>query len=258
VRADAVLLDIDGVLVVAWDAIPGATDTLAWLREHDLPFRLITNTTTHTRAGLSETLGSAGLAVDPSEIVTAVTATASYLEVRHPGAAVFVLTDGDPGADLGDVRRVDAPEDADVLVVGGANEDFGYDVLNRMFRRLMDGAALVGMHRNLYWRTGAGWQLDSGAFLTGLERASGVEAAICGKPAAPFFEAATRVMDVAPTRAAMVGDDVVNDVNGAQALGIAGVLVRTGKFQPDDASKGPPDAVLDSIADLPGWLEGSA
>jgi HAD superfamily hydrolase (TIGR01458 family) len=254
VRADAVLLDIDGVLVVSWRAIPGAVDALAWLRERGVPFRLITNTTTQTRRGLAGLLGDAGLDVEPDRIVTAVTATATYLRRAHPDASVFLLTDGDPGEDLGDAHRVETPEDADVIVVGGACEDFTYPVVNRIFRRLMDGAALVGMHRNLYWRTVEGWELDAGAYLAGLEQAAGVTATICGKPAGPFFDAALEPLGVAAGRAVMLGDDVVNDVGGARAAGMIGILVRTGKFKPADLDRGAPDAVLDSVADLPAWL----
>ncbi len=52
----------------------------------------------------------------------------------------------------------------------------------------------------------------------------------------------------------MVGDDIVNDVLGAQAAGLTGVLVRTGKFEGTDLAKGAPDAVIDALEALPGWL----
>jgi ribonucleotide monophosphatase NagD (HAD superfamily) len=110
------------------------------------------------------------------------------------------------------------------------------------------------MHRNLYWRTNEGWELDGGAYVAGLEEAAGVEATICGKPSRKYFEAALAMLGVGAARAAMVGDDILNDVVAARAAGLTGVLVRTGKFQPSDLEKGEPDAVLDSIADLPGWL----
>ena len=254
-RVDGVLLDIDGVLAISWEPIPGSVDAIAWLRRRGVPFRLITNTTTQTRRGMADILRGAGFGVDASEIVTAVSATAAHLRAHHPGAAVFVLTDGDPGEDLADVRMVTAPEDADVIVIGGACEDFSYPIVNRIFGRLMDGVGLVGMHRNLYWRTSAGLELDGGAYIAGLEEATGVRAAICGKPAEPFFAAALGLLGVPAARAAMVGDDIVNDVVGAQAAGITGIQVRTGKFQEADLTKGTPDVVLDSLADLPGWLE---
>jgi HAD superfamily hydrolase (TIGR01458 family) len=255
--ADALLLDIDGVLTVSWEPLPGAVDAMAWIRRAAIPFRLITNTTTHTRRELARTLAGAGFDVAPDEIVTAVVATASYLRGAHAGARVFALTDGDPGEDLEDMELVDAPADAEVIVLGGACDAFTYAAMNAIFGRLMDGVPLVGMHRNLFWKTSAGWELDGGAYIAGLEEASGVTAAICGKPARAYFEAALEPLGVPAARAAMVGDDIVNDVIGAQAVGLTGVLVRTGKFRGPDVAEGTADVVLDALADVPRWLEGA-
>jgi HAD superfamily hydrolase (TIGR01458 family) len=252
---DGVLLDIDGVLAVSWDPLPGGIEALAWLHSHDVPFRLITNTTTKTRADLAETLRSAGFDVRDEEIVTAVVATAEYLRAHHDGDVVYVLSDGDATDDLRGIElgRVD---DADVIVLGGAYDGFTYPNLNRVFRQLMDKAVLIGMHRNLYWLTTEGLQLDAGAFISGLEEATGRRAVICGKPTKPYFESALAVLGVAAERAVMVGDDIVSDVQGAQEVGIRGALVKTGKFLPGDLEKvsGSPDFVLDTIADLPGIL----
>jgi len=254
-RFDGVLLDIDGVLAVSWEPLPGAIDTLAWLRRNDVPFRLITNTTTKTRGDLAQTLRDAGFDVHDEEVVTAVVATAGYLRSAHPGAPCFLLSDGDARGDLEGVELVDV-ERADVVVMGGACEDFTYATMNRIFRRLMEGAVLVGMHRNLYWRTAEGFELDGGAYIAGLEEATGRRAVICGKPTAPYFDAALAMLGVPRERAVMVGDDIVNDVHGAQVLGIRGALVKTGKYLPEDLAKVPeaPDHVLETIADLSGLL----
>jgi HAD superfamily hydrolase (TIGR01458 family) len=251
---DGVLLDIDGVLTVSWEPIPGSIDALALLRDRDIPFRLITNTTTHTRAALASTLRKAGFDVDANMIVTAVVATASYLRANHPGARVSVLSDGDAREDLEDVYVVDPGEEAEVVVIGGACDGFTYEAMNHIFRLLMKGAALVGMHRNMYWRTSEGLDLDGGAYIAGLEEATGVSATICGKPADTFFRSAVDMLGSPVSRTAMVGDDIVNDVLGAQAAGLFGVLVRTGKFLPADMTKGNPDVVLNSLADLPKLL----
>jgi HAD superfamily hydrolase (TIGR01458 family) len=253
---DALLLDIDGVLAVSWEPVPGSIDAMTWVRRAGIPFRLITNTTTHTRADLASVLGRAGFDVTSEEIVTAVSATASYLRSTYPGARVALLTDGDAREDLVGVGVVPLDDEPEVVVLGGACDAFSYSTVNRVFQRVMDGATLVGMHRNLYWRTSEGWQLDGGAYLTGLETAAGVSATICGKPAPAFFRAALEALDVGPDRALMVGDDVVNDIGGAQDAGIRAALVRTGKFQEADLSKGAPDLVLDSFGSLPEALEG--
>lgn len=254
-RIDAVLLDIDGVLVVSWEPLPGAIETIEWLRAREVPFRLITNTTTHTRADLARTLTGAGIAVAPEEVFTAVVATATYLRDAHPGARVFVLSDGDARADLQGIELVEG--DADVVVLGGAYDGFDYTTMNRVFRMLMDGADLVAMHRNLYWRTNEGWQLDGGAYVAALEEATGRPAVVCGKPASAYFASALEQVGLPAERTAMVGDDVVNDVQGAQAAGLTGVLVRTGKFRQEDLEGGAevePDVVIDSIAGVPELL----
>lgn len=255
---DGVLLDIDGVLAVSWEPLPGGIEALGWMRSNGVPFRLITNTTTKTRSDLADTLRGAGFDVADEEIVTAVVATAEYLRTHHAGRTCFVLSDGDATDDLEGIE-LSRVEDADVMVLGGAYDGFTYPTMNRVFRRLMDGAPLVGMHRNLYWMTSEGLQLDAGAFIGGLEEATGREAVICGKPTGPYFESALAMLGVPAERTVMVGDDIVNDVRGAQVLGIRGALVKTGKFLPGDLDKvsEPPDFVLETIAGLPDLVQGS-
>jgi HAD superfamily hydrolase (TIGR01458 family) len=257
VAIEALLVDIDGVLTLSWKPLPGATEALRRLRHQGIPIRLITNTTTKTRSDLAATLREVGFEVADDEIVTAVVATASYLHRSHPGARVFVLSDGDATADLDSVDLVDVDQ-ADVVVLGGASDDFTYVTMNRIFRRLMDGARLVGMHRNLFWKTAEGWELDGGAYIAGLEEAADVKATICGKPEEAYFSAALDALGVGADRAAMVGDDILNDVVGAKAAGLAGILVQTGKYRPGDEAKHgvEPDHVVDSIAAVPEILAG--
>jgi HAD superfamily hydrolase (TIGR01458 family) len=253
---DGLLLDIDGVLAISWEPLPGATETVSWLRDEGIPFRLVTNTTTLTRDDLTGTLRGAGFDVSPEEIITAVVSTAGYLGAHHPRARCFLLSDGNARGDLEGVELVEPGEPADVVVVGGASEDFTYANVNNAFRLLMEGAALVGMHRNLYWRTDEGLQLDGGAYIAGLEEAGGVKATICGKPTREYFESALGMLSLPAERVAMVGDDIENDVLGAQAAGMIGVLVRTGKFLPRDIERAPtpPDHVIESFASIPELL----
>jgi HAD superfamily hydrolase (TIGR01450 family) len=128
--------------------------------------------------------------------------------------------------------------------------------MNQVYARLRDDAHLIAMHRNTSWRTGGGLQLDSGAFLLGLEHAAGVQATVLGKPSEHFFATALQDLGVGPKEVLMVGDDIEADVLGAQAAGIRGVLVRTGKFTRRSlaAAGGTPDHVVESFADVPGLL----
>ncbi len=78
-----------------------------------------------------------------------------------------------------------------------------------------------------------------------------------GKPSPEYFAAALEAIDADPELAWMVGDDFDGDVVGAQRHGMRTVLVRTGKFRPDDleGSGVVPDGIVSSIAQLPDWLE---
>ncbi|MFF4354064.1 HAD-IIA family hydrolase [Streptomyces sp. NPDC001530] len=279
----AVLIDIDGVLTVSWKPLPGAVEALRQIRASGLGVALVTNTTSRTRASIAATLGEAGFPVDAEDILTAPAVTAAYLAERHPGARCSLLNSGDIREDLAGVTLIDEGdiEDRieggiegetngdtggdkdtvpDVVVVGGAGPEFGYAALNRAFGHLQRGARLIAMHRNLYWRTDQGLQLDTGAFLIGLERAARTEAEITGKPAPAFFETALARLGVGPDEALMVGDDIESDVLAAQRAGITGVLVKTGKYLPEThrAASGEPDHVLDSFADLPALLDAAA
>jgi len=261
-RIDAVLIDIDGVLTVSWEPLPGAVDAMERLRAVDVPLALVTNTTSRTRARIAERLADSGFPVGPDYILTAPAVTAAHLREHHPGARCLLINTGDVRGDLSGVTLVEE-EDAegavpDVVVLGGAGGAFTYAALNRAFRHVQQGAALVAMHRNLYWRTAGGLDLDTGAFLLGLERAAGTEAVVTGKPARAFFAAALAHLGAAPGRALMVGDDIETDVLAAQRHGITGVLVRTGKYRPGThtAADGAPDHVVDSFADVPALLEG--
>ncbi len=249
---DGLLIDIDGVLVVSWEPIPGSADALAELRDADVPLRFATNTTSRSRAEISAALTDAGMPVDVEEIVTAAGATASYLRDHHPGARCLVINEGDISEDLVGVDVVDSGS-ADVVVLGGAGPSFGYEAMGAAFSVLADGAPLVAMHRNLLWQTRDGLALDTGFFVTALEQAAGVDAVVIGKPAAAFFEAAASDLGLAAERMAMVGDDVHSDVIGAQQVGMTGILVRTGKFRPEvlDDLDEQPDLVLDTFADVP-------
>ena len=257
-RIGAVLIDIDGVLTVSWQPIDGAVAALGRLRAAALPLALVTNTTSRTRASIAAALAGAGFAVTAADILTAPAIAAAYLAEHHPGARCLLLNSGGIGEDLAGVTLArDGDPGVDVVLIGGAGEEFSYQALNRAFGHLQRGARLVAMHRGLYWRTSEGLQLDSGAFVAGLEQAAGTTAEVVGKPAPAFFAAALAHLGAGAAGTLMVGDDIENDVLAAQRQGLTGVLVKTGKYLPRahrDAS-GTPDHVLGSFADLPALLD---
>jgi HAD superfamily hydrolase (TIGR01458 family) len=252
---DGLLLDMDGVLTVSQEPVAGAVEALARLRARDIPIRVLTSTTSHARSALGAGLRAAGFEIADDEVLTAARAATAYLRAQHPLARVSLLGDAQT-EDLEGVRLVALDDAPDVVLLSGADDSFTFALLNSVYRAVLGGATLVAMHRNLSWMTLEGECLDAGAYLLGLERAAGSEAVVTGKPAAAFFAAGLRALELPAERVAMVGDDVENDVLAAQRLGITGVLVRTGKFRDETlaAASAPPDVVVGSIADVPGLL----
>jgi HAD superfamily hydrolase (TIGR01458 family) len=255
----SILLDIDGVLHVSGEAIPGAADAVRELRAAGHRLRFVTNNTTRPRARLAAGLRSLGIDVAVEDVTTTPLAAARLLS----GLRVLPLTMRAVREDLAGALTL-VESGADAVLVGGADETsetedvFAWGELNRAFVELRNGARLVCLHKNRWWETARGPLLDAGAFVAGLEYAAGVEAEVVGKPTRAYFEAALAELGAKPEDAVMVGDDVESDVGGAKAAGLRGVLVRTGKFRDETlaAADPKPDAVIDSIADLPELLAG--
>jgi HAD superfamily hydrolase (TIGR01458 family) len=253
----AILLDVDGVLHVSGEPITGAAEAIRRLRDDGHRLRLVTNNTTRSRAQLAEELRSHGIAVEEEEVETATAAAVRALRGRR----VFALTMHALVGDLDGIELVG--EGADAVLLGGADETpetnrvFSYMNLARAFAELELGAKLYCLHRNRWWQTKRGPLLDAGAFVAGLEYAADVEAVVLGKPSPAYFHAACDALDADPERAWMVGDDLESDIAGARAIGMRTVLVRTGKFRPDEveASRVRPDGIISSIGHLPDWLE---
>jgi len=252
----AILLDLDGVLHVSGRPIDGAVWAVRQLRDAGHRLRFLTNNTTHSRAALAETLRGYGIELEDGELQTTPVAAARVLQGRR----VLALTMPAIRDDLEGVELVG--ENADAVLIGGADETaetnqvFSYMNLARAFAELEVGAELYCLHKNPWWQTSRGAMLDAGAFVVGLEYATGAQATVLGKPSASYFEAALEAVDADPERAWMVGDDVDADIGGAAALGLHTILVRTGKFRDDaGAWSAQPEAVVDSIADVPAFLE---
>lgn len=253
----AILLDVDGVLHVSGEPIPGAADAVRRLRENGHRLRFVTNTTIRSRAQLAELLRSHDVELDDDEVQTAASAAVRILR----GKRVLALTMHALVHDLEGLELVG--EEADAVLIGGADETpetglvFSYMNLARAFAEVELGATLYCLHRNRWWQTKHGPLLDSGAFVAGLEYAAQVEAIVLGKPSRAYFEAACDALDADPEMTWMVGDDLESDIAGARGLGIRTVLLRTGKFRPDavERSRTQPDGIVSSIAHLPEWLE---
>ncbi|MEJ2761875.1 MAG: TIGR01458 family HAD-type hydrolase [Gammaproteobacteria bacterium] len=254
---NAVLVDLDGVLYKGDEVIPGAVAAVEWLQSGTIPHLFLTNTTSRPRRKIAQKLEALGMEVDEDSILTPVIAARHWLHAHIQGEVALFMPEATKG-DLGDIDELprDRESGAAALILGDLGEGWDFATLNRAFRLLMTEPrpALIALGMTRYWRAPDGLRLDVAPFVKALEHATGCEAIVLGKPAKEFFGTALALIQSTPGVTVMIGDDITTDVQGAQQAGLAGVLVRTGKFRPADLD-GPirPDAVLDTIGDLPAW-----
>lgn len=244
-----VLFDLDGTLYEDDRLVPGAAEAVRALRQAGVAVGFCTNTTRMPRRALGERLAAIGIPATPDEILTAPAAAARWLRaegIRRIGLHVADAT----REDFADFALDDPSPEA--VVLGDLGSGWTFALLNRVFRQLLGGARLVALQRNRYWKTAEGLTLDAGPFVAALEYAAGTTAEVVGKPSPAFFDAAVAMLGVARETVVVVGDDVRTDIAGAQAAGLRGVLVRTGKYRSgDERSVAPgPAAVIESVVAL--------
>ncbi len=258
----AFLFDLDGTLYTHEGAIPGAVDAIEALRRRGISVRFVTNTTRASRAAVIKRLSSYGFAIEDHELFTPVVAAAGLLRERSIGViAPFVapqLLDDLVGFSLcGGVSQNRGGASPGAVLIGDLGNDWTPTFLNEAFRYVMDGALLLALHKGRYWLGAGGLELDAGAYVAALEYATGKQALLCGKPRPLFFHSVLPSLGLEPPlpageRPVMVGDDLWNDIEGAQHAGFAGWVVRTGKFRDDvlASSDVTPDRIIDSVADV--------
>jgi HAD superfamily hydrolase (TIGR01458 family) len=252
---ETVLLDLDGTLYLGGRVVPGAPEALRWLRDQGLAVRFCTNTDSVTPAALAERLAERGFPAATDELVTPV-AVAARLLGSAPEARVLAVAAEPVRRLLAD--RLAGPGEA-VTHVLVADPSYGatYDDLDAAFRALRDGAELWATQVNRVALRDDGEHLDTGGWVRLLEYATGRTAKVLGKPSPEFFTATLDALGRGPETALVVGDDLEADVGGGRAVGAATVLVRSGKGGPRQSAGTRPDAVVDSVADLPGLLQGA-
>ncbi len=253
---DGFLVDLDGVVWVGREPVPGAAEALRALTEAGKEVVFVTNNPGRPPATYAERLRGAGIPVGDDRVVTAGVTTARLAAKRvGTGAGAFVI--GAPGlkeaaAEAGlELLDGEAGRGAGAVLVSGHRE-FDYEELLTATLALQHGAALFATSRDPTLPMPGGPWPGTGAVLAAVETASGAHAEIGGKPERHLFEQARALIGGAE-RVAMVGDRIASDIDGGRRAGLATILVLTGASSREqaEAADPPPDHVVD---DLPGLL----
>ncbi|WP_089603937.1 HAD-IIA family hydrolase [Acinetobacter piscicola] len=230
-KIKGIIFDIDGTLILNDQAISGAVNTISILRNAGVVLRFVTNTTGRTSEQLSSKLNELGFDIKSHEIITSVTACLRFIQQTYHDHAGFLAIPYNLQSQFLEVKQTRV--NPAFVVLGDLDEEFDYEVLNRVFNYIKGGAQLITFHRNPYFFRDRQTWLDSGAFTIALEYASGQKAIVTGKPAPEMFESAVASMGLNRNEVIVVGDDVTSDIQGAKNASLDWYLVETGKFKPE-------------------------
>ena len=249
-KINALLIDLDGTVYEQGKLLPGIRESIDWLKEKKIPFKFCTNTTRKTIQEIQQDLYKIGLSVSLKNIISPIKTAIEYCRIKNYQSIEVVVPDEkilDSFSGFTITRQ-----NPQAIVLGDLGVGFTHNLLTDLFKKILTGAQLIAMHKNRYWLTQRGLVLDLGPFVSALEYATGTEAVIVGKPNPHFFKIAINGWDIPTENIAMIGDDLIVDIQGAQNYGIKGVLVKTGKFRAEDlqTDKIQPDFVISSLADV--------
>jgi glycerol-1-phosphatase len=265
---DGLLVDLDGVVWVGREPVPGSAETLAALLDAGKEIVFVTNNPGKPPAVYADRLRGMGVNAGEERIVTAgMVAARLAADAAGPGGSAFVIGAtalkemvSEAGAKL---LAGEAAREAGVVVVSG-HRGFDYEELLTAKLALDRGAALVATSHDPTMPMPGGEWPGTGAVLAAVETASGRTAEIGGKPERHLFEMALAAIgrgssvandvqkEPQPGRVAMVGDRISSDIEGGRRAGLETVLVLSGTSSREDAEAAnpPPDHVLNDLAGL--------
>ncbi len=252
---DGLLIDLDGVVWVGREPIPGAAQALRELLDAGVEIVFVTNNPGKPAAEYARRLSEAGVAVGAERIVTAGEATAE-LAARRAGEGEDAFVIGAPAfhetVAAAGLRLLEGEggRDAGVVLVSG-HRGFDYDELLTATLALQRGAALFATSRDPTLPMPGGPWPGTGAVLAAVETASGATAEIGGKPEPHLFEMARERIS-GTGRVAMVGDRVSSDIEGGRRAGLETVLVLSGATSREEAAVATPspDRIVEALAAL--------
>lgn len=250
----AYVFDLDGTLYLGEDALPGAVETIAFLRAAGARLAFVTNNPLQLPADWARKLRHLGFEVADEEVISSTDALISYLRHHHAGARLLaiaepLLTDLLESAGF---HVTSDPARTDVVVVS-FDRGFDYEKLRLAFLAVREGARIVATNPDPYCPTPDGGLPDCGAILAAVEAATGQRAdAVVGKPSALMAATVLARLGSSPDDTLVAGDRLETDIRMARSAGLASALVLTGatRIAPSPLEGDGPDFVIGSVQEL--------
>jgi NagD protein len=245
------LMDMDGVLVHEEQAIPGAAEFLARLRDLGAPFLVLTNNSVYTRRDLVARLRISGLEVPEEAIWTSALATATFLQNQRPGGSAFVIGEAGLTTALHQAGYTLTERDSDYVILG-ETRTYSFERLTRAIRLITNGARFIATNPDPTGPSTEGPLPATGSVAALVSRATGVQPYFVGKPNPLMMRSALNAIEAHSEHTAMIGDRMDTDIISGLEAGLETILVLSGVTTREEAERFPFRAsrVVNSVADL--------
>ena len=215
---DVALLDLDGVVYVGPDAVPGVPEALSDVRSAGMRLGFVTNNAARTPEQVAEHLTELGVDAEPEDVITSSQAAATVVaELLGPGARVLPV--GGPGVATAlraaGLTVVDRAEDHPDAVVQGYGREVGWAQLAEAVVAVRNGARHVATNTDATIPSPRGPLPGNGAMVGVVSAVTGRQPLVTGKPDPAMH--AECVRRTGARRPLVVGDRLDTDIEGARA-----------------------------------------
>lgn len=243
------LIDMDGVLWVGSQTLPGVAPFFRFLRQYEIQFLLVTNNATRRAAYSVERMQDLGVDVSTAQVLTSADATARWIAARHPEIRrVYVVGEQALREALAEAGLTLVEQGADAVVVG-LDRTLTYERLERATLQIRAGARFIATNGDLTLPTEKGLTPGAGSIVAALRAATDAEPIVVGKPYLPMFDLALDLLKTSPGETAMLGDRLDTDIEGAARRGMVTIMVLTGVSTAEQAAHYPvkPDYIFENL-----------
>lgn len=250
-RITSWLTDMDGVLVHDEIALPGAVDLIEQWKAAGTEFLVLTNNSTFTPRDLAVRLRASGLDVPEERIWTSALATADFLAAQKPGGSAYVVGEAGLTTALHEKGFIMTERDPDFVVVG-ETRNYSFEQITTAIRHIVAGARFVVTNPDPTGPTPAGLVPATGAVAALMQKATGREPYVVGKPNPMMFRSALNRIGAHSEHTGMIGDRMDTDIVAGMEAGLHTVLVLSGITTREDIETFPyrPVEVLDGVHQL--------
>lgn len=221
------LIDLDGVLRLDKEPAPHIEEFFEYLKKSKRKACILSNSTLSTASDVRTFFEFNGIHTN-LPILTASEAAAMYARSRYRRVAVY-CTDHIKTLFNG-ILDYEHPQ---AIIIGDYGKKWDFATMNEIFIKVHEGAEIIAMHKNRYWKTPEdGKLMDVGPFVVAIEYAANKPSTLIGKPSPLYFSSALNLLGYdLSQKFLMLGDDMETDIQAAKNLGADSILIYTGKTQ---------------------------